>query len=33
MSVETLADDAAALLHALEVPAAHVARFSGGSVI
>jgi pimeloyl-ACP methyl ester carboxylesterase len=33
LSVETMADDAAALLRALEVPAAHVAGFSGGSVI
>src|SRR5436190_2958962 len=32
-SVATMADDAAALLQALEVPAAHVAGFSGGSVI
>src|SRR5436309_15862348 len=32
-SVATLADDAAALLRALGVPAAHVAGFSGGSVI
>ena len=32
-SVATMADDAAALLRALEVPAAHVAGFSGGSVI
>ena len=31
-SVATLADDAAALLRALEVPAAHVAGYSGGSV-
>jgi pimeloyl-ACP methyl ester carboxylesterase len=28
-----MADDAAALLRALEVPAAHVAGFSGGSLI
>lgn len=33
LSVPVLADDAAALLHALEVPAAHVAGFSGGSAI
>ena len=32
-SVATMAHDAAALLRALEVPAAHVAGFSGGSVI
>jgi pimeloyl-ACP methyl ester carboxylesterase len=32
-SVATMADDAAALLRALDVPAAHVAGFSGGSVI
>jgi pimeloyl-ACP methyl ester carboxylesterase len=32
-SVATMADDAAALLRALEVRAAHVAGFSGGSVI
>src|SRR5215469_6873717 len=32
-SVATLADDAAALLRALDVPAAHVAGFSGGSAI
>jgi pimeloyl-ACP methyl ester carboxylesterase len=33
MTVETMADDAAALLRTLDVPAAHVAGFSGGSVI
>src|SRR5918996_626403 len=33
LSVTTMADDAAALLRALDVPAAHVAGFSGGSVI
>ena len=33
LSVATLADDAAELLRALEVPAAHVAGFSGGSII
>jgi pimeloyl-ACP methyl ester carboxylesterase len=33
LTIEAMADDAAALLHALEVPAAHVAGFSGGSVI
>jgi pimeloyl-ACP methyl ester carboxylesterase len=32
-SVATMADDAATLLRALDVPAAHVAGFSGGSVI
>jgi pimeloyl-ACP methyl ester carboxylesterase len=32
-SVATMADDAAALLRALDVPAAHVAGFSGGSAI
>jgi pimeloyl-ACP methyl ester carboxylesterase len=32
-SVATMADDAAALLRALDVPATHVAGFSGGSVI
>ena len=32
-TVATMADDAAALLRALDVPAAHVAGFSGGSVI
>jgi pimeloyl-ACP methyl ester carboxylesterase len=32
-SVATMADDAAALLRALDVPAAHVTGFSGGSVI
>jgi len=32
-SVATMADDAAALLQALGVPAAHVAGFSGGSAI
>lgn len=32
-SVATMADDAAALLRALDVRAAHVAGFSGGSVI
>jgi pimeloyl-ACP methyl ester carboxylesterase len=32
-SVATMADDAAALLRALDVPAAHVAGFSGGSII
>jgi len=32
-SVATMADDAAALLRALEIPAAHVAGFSGGSAI
>jgi pimeloyl-ACP methyl ester carboxylesterase len=33
LSVETLADDAAGVLRALEIPAAHVAGFSGGSII
>lgn len=32
-SVATMADDAATLLRALEIPAAHVAGFSGGSAI
>ena len=31
LTVETFADDAAALLHALDVPAAHVMGFSGGA--
>ena len=33
VSVEAMADDAAAVLRALEVPSAHVAGFSGGSII
>jgi pimeloyl-ACP methyl ester carboxylesterase len=33
VSVETMADDAAAVLRALDVPSAHVAGFSGGSII
>ncbi|MFI8829545.1 alpha/beta fold hydrolase [Streptomyces afghaniensis] len=33
LSVARMADDAAALLRALQVPAAHVAGFSGGSFI
>jgi pimeloyl-ACP methyl ester carboxylesterase len=33
LSVEALADDAAGVLRALEIPAAHVAGFSGGSII
>ncbi|MEU1852388.1 alpha/beta fold hydrolase [Streptomyces sp. NPDC019990] len=33
LSVPLMADDAAALLDALEIPAAHVAGFSGGSFI
>src|SRR5919106_14924 len=33
VSVEAMADDAAALLRALEVGSAHVAGFSGGSII
>jgi pimeloyl-ACP methyl ester carboxylesterase len=32
-SVEMMADDAAQVLRALEVPSAHVAGFSGGSII
>ena len=32
-SVRTMADDAAAILRALDVPAAHVAGFSGGSIV
>jgi pimeloyl-ACP methyl ester carboxylesterase len=33
VSVETMADDAAAVLRALDVTSAHVAGFSGGSII
>ncbi len=33
VSVETMADDAAGVLRALDVPSAHVAGFSGGSII
>jgi pimeloyl-ACP methyl ester carboxylesterase len=33
VSVEALADDAAGVLRALEIPSAHVAGFSGGSII
>jgi pimeloyl-ACP methyl ester carboxylesterase len=33
LSVPMMADDAAALLHALKIQAAHVAGFSGGSLI
>src|SRR5919107_2934224 len=33
VSVEAMADDAAAVLQALDVPSAHVASFSGGSII
>ena len=33
VSAEDMADDAAAVLRALEVPSAHVAGFSGGSII
>ena len=33
VSVELMADDAAQVLQALEVPSAHVAGFSGGSII
>ena len=31
VSVETMADDAAAVLRALDIPSAHVAGFSGTS--
>src|ERR671916_25037 len=33
VSVEALADDAAGVLRAFEIPSAHVAGFSGGSII
>jgi pimeloyl-ACP methyl ester carboxylesterase len=33
VSVATMADDAAGVLRALEIPSAHVAGFSGGSII
>jgi pimeloyl-ACP methyl ester carboxylesterase len=33
VTVEAMADDAAAILRALDVPSAHVAGFSGGSII
>jgi pimeloyl-ACP methyl ester carboxylesterase len=33
VSVEAMADDAAGVLRALEIPSAHVAGFSGGSII
>jgi pimeloyl-ACP methyl ester carboxylesterase len=33
VTVEALADDAAAVLAALEIPSAHVAGFSGGSIV
>ncbi len=33
VTVEEIADDAAGVLHALDIPAAHVAGFSGGSII
>src|ERR687894_3059080 len=33
LSVETMADDAAAVLRALDVRSAHIAGFSGGSLI
>jgi pimeloyl-ACP methyl ester carboxylesterase len=33
VTVEAMADDAAAVLAALDIPAAHVAGFSGGSII
>jgi 3-oxoadipate enol-lactonase len=32
-SVEMMADDAAAVLRALDIPSAHVAGFSGGSIV
>ena len=32
-TVEAMADDAAAVLAALDIPSAHVAGFSGGSII
>ena len=32
-SVEAMADDAAGVLRALEIPSAHVAGFSGGSIV
>src|SRR5919109_3134558 len=32
-TVEAMADDAAAVLRALDIPSAHVAGFSGGSII
>jgi 3-oxoadipate enol-lactonase len=33
VSVEMMADDAAGVLRALGIPSAHVAGFSGGSII
>src|SRR5688572_32019962 len=33
VSVETMADDAAAVLRALDVSSAHAAGFSGGSIV
>ena len=33
VSVEAMADDAAQVLRALDIPSAHVAGFSGGSII
>jgi pimeloyl-ACP methyl ester carboxylesterase len=33
VTVEAMADDAAAVLRALDIPSAHVAGFSGGSII
>jgi pimeloyl-ACP methyl ester carboxylesterase len=33
VSAETMADDAAAVLRALDIPSAHIAGFSGGSII
>jgi 3-oxoadipate enol-lactonase len=33
VSVEMMADDAAAVLRALEIPLAHIAGFSGGSIV
>jgi 3-oxoadipate enol-lactonase len=33
LSVEAMADDAAGVLHGLDIPSAHVAGFSGGSII
>jgi pimeloyl-ACP methyl ester carboxylesterase len=33
LTVEAMADDAAGLLRALDIPSAHVAGFSGGSII
>src|SRR3954454_7244872 len=33
VSAELMADDAAAVLRALDIPSAHVAGFSGGSIV